>query len=651
MNTPRFFHGLLVWAILTLIILSTISARPADVLTYHNDNFRSGLNPAEFILTPQTIQNGFGFLFSLAVDGKVDAQPLYVSNLVIAGATHNVVYVATEHDSLYAFDADTGTKYLQTSLLGTGETSSDNRGCGQVSPEIGICATPIIDRNAGATGTIYLVAMTKDSSGNYHQRLHALSLTAFAEEFSGPMQISAVIHGEGTSGPEHNANGDLTFNPGNYKERSGLALNNGIIYTTWASHCDISPYTGWIMGYNENTLGLVSLLNVDPKGIPTSTFLEDGSGNSFWNSGGGPAIDASGNIYSLTANGPFDQNLDPLGFPTNEDYGDAAIRISTSSTLTVTDYFTPFNQQSDANSDVDLGSGQIMLIPDLTNASQVIKHLAVAAGKDGHLYVLDRDNMGKFNTASNAVYQDLSGALSGGEWAVPAYFNGNVYYGPVGNNLLAFTFTSALLSTTATSKSSETFAYPGSSPSVSSSGTTNGIVWALENVSPARLHAYLATNLATEIYISSGVSIGAGNKFVTPTISGGKVYVPTQTSVAVFGTTGKPFITVNPQNQTVSGSPVTLAVYAAGTGPLSYQWKLNGSNIMGATSSTYTTSAVGSYSVVVTNSLGNATSTVANVTLPASIASDTPTLPMGYLLLLAILILAVAYRAMPKPEA
>jgi hypothetical protein len=631
------------------LVAALLPAYAADVLTYHNDNFRSGLNSSEFILTTQTVASKFGHLFDLAVDGKVDAQPLYVGGVTISGGTHNVLYVATENDSIYAFDADTGTKYLEVSLLKNGDVPSDNHGCSQVTPQIGITATPVIDRSQGPHGTIYLVTMTKDTASAYHQRLHALDLTTFAEEFAGPKEIAAVLHGEGTTGPEHNASGDLTFNPGQYKERSALVLTNGVIYLSFASHCDDPPYTGWMMGYSETTLTQVSVLNVDPKGVPNSTFLTDGSGNSFWNSGAGPAVDAAGNLYSITANGPFDPTLDSNGFPINGDFGDAVIKVSTTGSLTVTDYFTPWNQQTDANDDTDLGSGQIMLIPDLTNAANVVKHLAVAAGKDGHLYVLDRDNMGKFNTAtqSNNNYQDISGALSGGEWATAAYFNGRVYYGPVGNNLLAFSFNSnAQLGTSPSSKSSITFAYPGATPSVSSNGSTNGIVWALENVTLAKLHAYDATNLATELYNSTGVTIGAGNKFVTPTISGGKVYVPTQTSVAVFGTTGSPLITFQPQGQQLAGTALTLAVYAAGSGPLSYQWLLNGTAIAGATSSTYTTSNPGNYSVTVSNGQGSVTSNVAALLAPG----DIPTLSPAFLVALVVLLALCAHRALrPKP--
>lgn len=572
-----------------LFLIASLAKGAPDVLTYHNDNARTGLNSAEVVLTPQSVKNNFGFLFNMLVDGKVDAQPLYVSHVNILGTGfRNILYVATENDSVYAFDADTGTKYKQVSMLKSGENPSDSRGCSQVTPIIGITATPVIDRSSGPNGTIYLVAMSKDSSSQYHQRLHALDLTTLAEEFSGPVDIAAVIHNQGSSGPEHQANGDVVFNPAQYKERASLVLVNGIIYTTWASHCDIAPYTAWVMGYNESTLAQATVFNANPKGLPTSSFLDDGSGSAFWNSGAGPAADDQGNLYAISGNGPFDPNLTPTGFPSNGDYGDALIKFSTSSGLAVTDYFTPWNQQADANGDTDFGSGGVMLIPDTMDSNHNVHQLAVGAGKDANLYVVDRGNMGKYNktSQSNLIYQQLSGALSGGEWATAAYFNGSVYYGPVGNHLLAFTFDSnARLSTSPTSSSSNTFPYPGATPSISSNGNINGVVWALENTNPAKLDAYDATSLATRLFTSTN-TIGNGNKFVTPTIVNGKVYVPTQNSVAAFGLTSLPapfstwqsanFTTSQLNDPTISGPLAdpdkdglsNLLEYALGSPPL-----------------------------------------------------------------------------------
>jgi hypothetical protein len=389
----------------------------------------------------------------------------------------------------------------------------------------------------GTNGAIYLVAMSKDSSGNYYQRMHALDLATGSETLNGPVTISASFPGVGPN----SINGTVIFAPGQYAERCGLLLSNGVIYTTWTSHCDSAPYTGWMIAYDEKTLAQVKVININPNGGPASNFLPNGSGNSFWMSGAGPAADSQGNVYAISANGPFDSTLNSGGFPANGDYGDSMLKFSTASGLNVADYFTPTNQQNDADGDIDFGSGGILLLPDMTDASGVVRHLAVGAGKDSNLYLVDRDNMGKYSASSNQIYQELDGALRGGEWATSAYFNGHLYYGPVGGALLSFSFGSARLGTTPSSHSSNTFSYPGTTPSVSSNGTRNGIVWAYDNSNgPAVLHAYDATNVATELYNSTWAangrdSFGRGNKFITPMVANGKVYAPTTNSVGVFG--------------------------------------------------------------------------------------------------------------------
>src|SRR5947209_2429202 len=216
------------------------------VTTYHNDNARTGQNLNETVLTTANVNaSSFGRLFVIYVDGKVDAQPLYLSNLSVSSqGKHNVLFVASEHGSVYAFDADTGTQLWQVSTLGAGETPSDNHGCSQVTPEIGVTSTPVIDASAGAHGVIYIVSMSKDGTGNYHQRLHALDVTTGTEEFGGPKEIQASYPGTG----DNSSGGNVIFDPGQQLERPGLLLLNGMIYTTWGSHCDIRPYTGWIMG-------------------------------------------------------------------------------------------------------------------------------------------------------------------------------------------------------------------------------------------------------------------------------------------------------------------------------------------------------------------------------------------------------------------
>ena len=490
------------------------------MLTYHNDNARTGQNPTEQTLTPANVKTSFGQLFQDSVDGLVDAQPLIKTQVNIPGkGTHNVVYVVTENDSVYAFDADTaGPPLWQVSALGSGEVASDDRGCSQVTPLIGITSTPVIDPTAGPNGTIYLVAMSKITTPttSYFQRIHALDMTTGAEEFGGPVTVSATF----SSGP--------AFSPQQYKERAGLLLLNGQLITAWASHCDFTPYNGWIMAYDQHTLAQTSALDVTP----------NGSEGAIWQAGGGIAADTSSNIYFLDGNGTWDGTVNVNGFPTKSDFGNGFIKLSTSSGLQVADFFEPFNTSSESAGDTDFGSGGPLVLPDMTDSTNTVRHLAVGAGKDGNIYLVDRDNMGKWNSKNNTnAYQVIAGGLSNGEWAVPAYFNGTVYYGGVSDKLQAFSFSQAKLTAMPTSSSSESYAYPGTSPSISANGTSNAIVWAIGNAGSGVLHAYDATNLANELYNSSTVPADsfADNKFVTPTIANGKVYVGTTSSVAVFG--------------------------------------------------------------------------------------------------------------------
>jgi hypothetical protein len=494
-----------------------------DVLTYHNDIARSGLMPNETVLTPGNVNStSFGLLFTLPVDGKVDAQPLYVSSV----GGHNLVIVATEHGSIYAFDADVGTGIWRTSVI-PGESPSDDHGCSQVTPEIGITSTPVIDRNAGPNGTIYLVAMSKNSAGTYFQRLHALDLSTGLERPGSPKNVVASFPGAG----DNSTGGMVVFDPGQYKERASLLLLNGVVYTAWSSHCDFRLYTGWIIGYDQNTLVQTSILNLTP----------NGNEGSFWGSGAGPAADSSGNIIALEANGTFDTSLNAQGFPAQGDFGNSFLKITTTNgQLAVADFFTPFNVQSENSADADLGSGGALVLPDFTDSQGRTRHLAVGAGKDGHIYVIDRDNMGKFNSAGNQSYQDLTTSLGGSVFSMAAYFNGTIYYGAVGDTLKAFPIVNALVGSTPSSQSGNTFNYPGTTPAVSSNGTTNGIVWAAENANPAVLHAYDASNLSRELYNSNQAAngrdhFGAGNKFITPTIAHGKVYVGTTNGVGAFG--------------------------------------------------------------------------------------------------------------------
>jgi len=516
-----------VWLAVSLSLISAPVVDAADVLTYHNDIGRTGQNLNEPTLTPSNVKSStFGRLFTISVDGKVDAQPLYVSSVAISGqGTHNLLIAATEHGSVYAFDADTGSQIWKVSTLKSGESTSDDRGCSQVTPEIGVTATPAIDRTRGPNGAIYLVAMSKDGSGNYFQRLHALDLTTGAELFGGPTTVQATYPGTG----DNSSNGIVTFDAKQYKERPGLLLLNGLVYTAWGSHCDAQPYTGWVMGYDAGTLAQTTVLNVVPNG---------GEGG-IWMAGAGIASDSSGNIYVLDGNGDFDTTLSSNGFPANGNFGNAFLKISTSGGLGVADYFEMNNEAQENGSDTDLGSGGALVLPDQTDNTGKAWHLAVGAGKDGNLYLVNRDSMGQFTSNNGNIYQELAGALPGGIWAMPAYFNGRIYYGPVGSPIFAFQFSNAKLLTSATAQTSNSFGYPGAIPSISANNTSNGIVWAAESTNPAVLHAYDAGTLL-ELYNSNQAAssrdhFGAGNKFIAPMITNGKVYVGTTSSVGVFG--------------------------------------------------------------------------------------------------------------------
>jgi len=515
----------------TLTVNSGPSASSIDVVTYHYDNGRTGQNLKETALTPANVNSAkFGKLGSLMVDGLVDAQPLYLSNVAIPNqGTKNVLYAATEHGSVYAFDADStsSTPLWKISTLLNGEAPSDDRGCSQVTPEIGITATPVIDRTRGPHGAIYVVAMSKNGSGSYFQRLHALDLATGGELFGGPVTIQATYPGSGAN----SSGGNVVFDARQYKERPGLLQIGGTVYTTWSSHCDSGPYTSWVMGFDANTLALSqnNVLNLVPNG-------NDGG---IWMSGSAPAADATGNIFFLVGNGDFDTTLDANHFPNKGNCGNCFVKLATSGKITLADYFTPQNTVAESNADQDLGSGGAIALPDVTDNTGKTRHLAVGAGKDAIIYVVDRDAMGKFNASADQIYQEINGQLGGSVFSMPAYFNGVVYYGAVGDSVKAFPVVSGKLAAAPSSQTANTFGYPGTTPGISANGPANAIVWAVENGGTAVLHAYDATNLATEFYNSNQAANSrdhfGGNKFITPLIANGKVFVGTPNSVAVFG--------------------------------------------------------------------------------------------------------------------
>jgi len=511
--------------LVAVLIALTFPIVGQDVLTYHNNNARTGLNQEETQLTLNNVNyTTFGLQFVIPVDGLVDAEPLYLSSLVIGGVTHNVLIVATEHDSVYAFDADTGATLWHVTTLKSGETTSDDRGCSQVEPEIGVTSTPVIYRPATGTPVIYVVAMSKDSSGNYQQRLHALSAVTGGELLNGPVDITGKYPGMG----DDSKNGYVFFDPAQYKERAGLLRIKGTIFLTWASHCDYRPYTGWIMGYSASTLKQTTVLNLTP----------NGNEGAVWASGAGMAADNNGNIFLLDANGVFDTTLNSKGFPAAGDYGNAFLRISTAAGLAVADYFEIYNEAIENLTDTDLGSGGAVLV-NVSDANRNLKQLAVGAGKDSNLYVVDRNNLGKFTSDHNDLYQELQGALPGGIWSMPAVWNGNVYYGPVDGPILDYQFKDAKLLSLPVAKTKLRFPYPGVTPSITTNAGKDPILWATTCTNPAVLFAFDARTLQM-LYNSTQApqgrdDFGRGNKFIAPMISHGKVYVGTVSGVGVFG--------------------------------------------------------------------------------------------------------------------
>ncbi len=511
------------------VLIFVAAASPSfsqDVLTFHNNNARTGLNSHETILTPSNVNyTTFGKLFTLTVDGPVDAQPLYLSAVPIGGVTHNVLIVATENDSVYAFDADTGAQLWHVTTLKRGETPSDDRNCDLLSPQIGITATPAIARPGGTNGVIYVVPMSKDSSGNYYQRLHALDATSGAELYKGPVTISAKYPGTG----DGSSGGYVLFDAAQYAERAALLLTDGVLYLTWTSHCDVRPYTGWIMGYNPLNLAQQTVLNLTPNGHQ----------GAIWQAGGGPASDGLGNIFLLDANGIFDSSMNSSGFPDQGDYGNAFLCLTNKDGLAVYDYFEMYNGQTESDDDVDLGSGGVILIPDQKDANGKTWQLAAGAGKDGNIYLVDRTNMGKFNSVGNKIHQEITGALGGGIFSSPAFFDKRLYYGPVNQPILSFQFKNAKLKSNPVAQTANKFKYPGATPSISANEAQDAIVWAADNTDPAILYAYEAAGLA-ELYDSNQAPngrdhFGIGNKFIAPLVINGKVYVGTTTGVGVFG--------------------------------------------------------------------------------------------------------------------
>ena len=505
----------------------------AGVYSYHNDVERDGVNAQEYALSPSTVtQTTFGKLFTCPLDGALYAQPLWVPNVTTGGSKHNVVFVATQHNSLYAFDAEASPcqTLWQVSLTATdhggtaGETSVPSSGAnrlvgsgnGDISPEVGVTGTPVIDPG---TGTLYVVSKSADATGtNIFQRLHAIDISTGKEILGGPAKIGANITYPGTG----DGGATVTFSPQQQHQRAGLALANDVVYVAWASHEDNAPYYGWVAGFKASDLSLRQVLNVSPN-------VHYGG---IWMGGGAPSVDSDGNLYVITGNATFDATnvIAP-----NNDYGDSFLKLSHD--LKVAAYFTPTDQLSDAVNDVDFGSGGSSVVLNLKSGSP--KHLLIGGGKDGALYLLNGDNLG--GSGDSNARQVLN--IGSGIFSTGAFWNNHYYVAPIGGPLVQYLFDPAvnLFNTTVASQSTNSYGFPGATPSVSATGTTNGIVWALDNQSYCTqqsgscgatvLHAYDAMAVSTELWNSSmvrGDAAGYAVKFTVPTVANGHVYVGTR---------------------------------------------------------------------------------------------------------------------------
>ena len=515
----------------------------AGVLTYHNDLARDGVNDQEYALTPANVSAAsFGKLFACSVDGAIYTQPLWVANLTMKGAARNVVFVATQHDSVYAFDADASpcVQLWTANVIGAshGGTSGETTipagssgflvgsGDGDMMPEVGITGTPVID---AARGALYVVSKSVNPAGTvFYQRLHAIDLATGAEKPGSPVTIAATYPGVGDGGTS------VAFNPRSENQRAGLALlNNGTVYVAWGSHEDAPPFYGWIIGYTYTGSSFTRsfVFNVAP----------NRRSGGIWMGGAAPAADSSNNLYAITSNGVFDA---ASATAPNNDYGDSFLKLSSS--LGVLQYFTPSNEQTLSINNDDFGAGGAAVLGNLPSGSP-ITHLAIGGGKDGNLYVLNRDSLGGFGDSKAwqiIPIRAAGGSNAAGILCVGALWNDTLYLAGAGGALTAYQLNKSTalfsLSGSATQPSGG-FGFPGTTPSVSALGNTNGIVWALDNsgyctrdsprCGPAVLHAYDATNVTHELWNSSMQSADAAGyavKFVVPTVANGKVYVATR---------------------------------------------------------------------------------------------------------------------------
>jgi len=632
-------------ALVAVILFATIfrfadaqvGSQFAGILTNRYDNSRDGLNSLETILTPSNVTaQFFGKLFSNSVDGNIYAETLYVPGVTINGQTHNVVYVATEHDSVYAFDADAGAAPLwQTSFINPANgittvnsnivsAKNSDPGCVDINPEYGITASPVIDPS---TNTIYVLANT-DENGTITYRLHALDITTGQEKFGGPVLIQASSTGSGDDGD--------VFDPTQELGRAALLLVNGVVYLGFGSHCDLDPWHGWLLGYSASNLSQMYVYNV----------TSNGSEGAIWGAGTGPSSDQSGDIYVATGNGTFDENTGGV------DFGDTYLRMGVrNNAFGVVDFFTPFNDASLQDADYDLGSTGLVMLPDQSTGPT---HIAVGAGKEGEIYLVNRDNLGQFNATSDNVLYEVPSPSENNilNWATPAYFNGNIYF--IMSQDVARSYSISNDTLTLASQGTHTFPFLGSQPVISANGTTNGILWTLESttgsgIKPVAgvLHAYNPANLAQEYYKSTQNGSqdvpGPAVKFTVPTVANGKVYVGSTTELDIYGTTAVK-ITAPANEATVSGT-VSISItnaagvswsdfyidgsYLASTPPSTVSWSSSsvpdGPHTISATAFNSTGTVLGEANLTVTVHNGSATPTATAHATTTAIATPNPT--------------------------
>lgn len=535
-----------------------------SVLTWHNDLARDGQDRIETTLTPGNVNaSTFGKVASLPVDGQIYAQPLYYSNVKMAdGKRHNVVYVATEHDDVYAFDTDTGTQLWHRSFIdpknGITTVPASATQTEDIFPEVGITGTPVIDP---ATGTMYLVSKQANSSGKtttYHQYLRSISVRTGNDVGVGSKEIVASVAGagEGYTGPDDSM---VPFDALKENQRPGLLLNNGVLYIGWASHGDTDPYHGWLISYNATNLRQITALNLSPDGLRAPV----------WMGAAAPSVDAAGNIYVATGNGTFSAAVG------GRDYANSVLRISqTGGRMKIADYFTPSNQATLNQNDKDVGSSGVTLLPN---------NLAVTSNKAGDVYLLNTQNLGGFSNTTNNNLQTVGTGLNGkADFSTAAYFHGAIYYAGAGQSLVRVPLSGNRLATTPSGASTDAYDFPGTTVSISSHGNSDGIVWAIQRVTPASdtgddgpmgnavLHAYDATTMK-ELYSSDAAANNrdqapAAIKFSVPTVADGKVMIGTANALVIYGLrpSVSSFSLVNASNGAVlktltSGTRVSLS--------------------------------------------------------------------------------------------